>query len=59
MGKDKASMTKGKHLIWGLLEEEDDLAGWVVNGERRHTGRQGELVPRSHVGLIMIILYCS
>jgi WD40 repeat protein len=31
-----------------IKEEDDDPAGWVVNGKRNHAGRQGELVPRGH-----------
>jgi hypothetical protein len=27
-------------------EKEEDDPGWVVNGERRHAERQGELIPR-------------
>jgi hypothetical protein len=27
---------------------EDDPAGWVVDGERRHAGRQEELIPRGN-----------
>jgi hypothetical protein len=35
-------------LYYEEEKEEDDPAGWVVNGERRRTGRQGELVHRGH-----------
>jgi hypothetical protein len=29
-------------------EEEDDPVERVVDGEKRHVGRQGELIPRDH-----------
>lgn len=37
--------------IGGEEEEEDedsDAPGWVANGETRHVGWQGELVPCDH-----------
>jgi hypothetical protein len=39
---------KGKRafvLSPGAVCREDDPAGWVVDGETCHAGRQGELVP--------------
>jgi hypothetical protein len=41
------------HLLTTLLQtmnlqKEITMAWWVVNGERRHAGQQGELVPRGH-----------
>jgi hypothetical protein len=38
----KKKMKKKKKVI---------TLGWVVNGERRHARRQGELVLRSHMSI--------
>jgi hypothetical protein len=35
-----------------VLQKKKMTLGWVVNGERRHAGRQGELVPRGHSCII-------
>ena len=31
--------------------DEDDTAGWIIGGERRHAGWQGELVSRGHMNI--------
>ena len=45
--------TLGGRENWSLAaigsnQKKKMTLGWVVNGERCHAGRQGELVPRGH-----------
>jgi hypothetical protein len=47
-------------IISGCIdEEEDDLAEWVVHGERRHAGWQGGLDPSRPFVYISLFLVVS